>query len=126
MNGIKYLLDTNFVLGILKADSQVLAELRAHNPAASECAYSAITRMELLGFHNITKEEEKLINERLAHFAYLPLTGEIEDQVIHLRQIRKIKLPDAIIAATAHCHKIKLLTRDQSLLKTAEEVRAAE
>lgn len=116
MSGTKYLLDTNFILGILKSNGPVLAELSSRRILASECSYSAITRMELLGFYLITREEEALIKQKLEHFFYLPLTKDIEDRVIELRQSRKIKLPDAIIAATALCFCSELLTLDQHLL----------
>ena len=113
MSGTKYLLDTNFILGILKSDVQVLAELSSRRIFAGECSYSAITRMELLGFHHITQEEESLIKQKFEHFDYMPLTRGIDDAVISLRQSRKIKLPDAIIAATALCSGVELLTLDQ-------------
>jgi len=116
MSGTKYLLDTNFILSILKSDAQVLAELTSRQILAGECAYSTITRMELLGFHLITQEEETLIKQKLEHFSCLPLTKDIEDRVIDLRQSRKIKLPDAIIAATALYFGIELLTMDKHLL----------
>ena len=116
MNGNKYLLDTNFILGILKSNPLVLAELSSRRLLAGECSYSAITRMELLGFHLITREEESLIRQKLEHLTYLSLTQDIEDVVIDLRQSRKIKLPDAIIVATALCSDTELLTLDQHLL----------
>lgn len=116
MNGIKYLLDTNFILGILKSSPLLLAESSSRRLLSGECSYSAITRMELLGFHGISREEESLIKQKLEHFTYLPLTRAIEDRVIDLRQSRRIKLPDAIIAATALCSGIELLTLDQHLL----------
>ena len=72
--------------------------------------------MELLGFQGITREEETLIRQKLDRLTYLPLTENIENVVIDLRQARKIKLPDAIIAATALCSGIELLTLDQHLL----------
>ncbi len=81
-----------------------------------ECSDSAITRMELLGFQNITKVEEALISQKLDRLTYLPLTENIENAVIGLRQARKIKLPDAIIAATALCLGLELLTLDQHIL----------
>lgn len=126
MSGTKYLLDTNFILGTLKSDTQVLAELSSRRILAGECSYSAIARMELLGFHRITQEEETLIKQKLEHFAYLPLTKDIEDRVIALRQSRKIKLPDAIIAATALCLGIELLTLDQHLLEIVRSENKAE
>jgi hypothetical protein len=116
MSGNKYLLDTNFILGILKRDPLVLAEVSSRQLHVGECLYSAITRMELLGFHRITREEESLIRQKLDRLTYLPLTGNIENVAIDLRQTRKIKLPDAIIAATALCSGIELLTLDQHLL----------
>ena len=116
MNGNRYLLDTNFILGILKSDPRVLAEASARQLHVGACSYSAITRMELLGFHGITQEEVALIKQKLDRLTYLPLTGNIEDAVIGLRQTRKIKLPDAIIAATALCSDLELLTLDQQLL----------
>ncbi len=116
MSGTKYLLDTNFILGILKSDGSVLAELSSRRILAGECSYSAITRMELLGFHRIAQNEETLIKQKLEHFSYLPLIKGIEDRVIDLRQSRKV---DAIIAATALCFGIELLTLDQRLLTIA-------
>jgi predicted nucleic acid-binding protein len=119
MSGIKYLLDTNFILGILKSDVLVLEEISSRQILAGECSYSAITRMELLGFHRITQNEEILIKRKLENFTYIPLTKCIEDKVINLRQSRKIKLPDAIIAATALYSNIELLTMDKHLLTIA-------
>ena len=122
MSGNKYLLDTNFILGILKSNPLVLAELSSRRLLSGECSYSAITRMELLGFQNITHEEQLLILQKLEHLTYLPLTRDIEDKVIKLRQLRKIKLPDAIIAATALCSGIELLTMDQHLVAVMRSV----
>ena len=50
MSGIKYLLDTNFILGLLKATPEVIDIISQHDVLTSNCAYSAITRMELLGY----------------------------------------------------------------------------
>lgn len=111
------MLDTNFILGLLKSDAQVLADYASRQILAGECSYSAITRMELLGFHRITPDEKVLIKQKLENFSYLPLNQEIEDRVIELRQSRKIKLPDAMIAATALNFGIELLTLDQHLLE---------
>ena len=115
MNGIKYLLDTNFVIGLLKTTPEVVSIANQHTILAVECAYSAITRMELLGYPGITLAEEKLISQRLANFCHLGISPEIEDLVIDLRRARRIKLPDAIIAATAMHHHVSLLTLDQQL-----------
>ena len=115
MSGIKFLLDTNFILGLLKSQSAVLAEISERKLSIAECGYSAVTRMELLGFPGISREEESLLRQKLERLSYLPLTRSVEDIVISLRQTRKIKLPDAIIAATALCAGVELLTLDKHL-----------
>ena len=61
MNGIDYLLDTNFILGLLKSNPDTLALINDSRIGLQQCAYSAITRMELLGFPGITTTEESLI-----------------------------------------------------------------
>jgi predicted nucleic acid-binding protein len=116
MSGIKYLLDTNFILGLLKATPEVIEIISQHGVLTSNCAYSAITRMELLGYLGISVDEEKLIKDRLSNFNYLPITSEIEDIAIAFRRTRKMKLPDAIIAATAKHHGMELLSLDKALV----------
>jgi len=121
MSGIKYLLDTNFILGLLKATPEVLAIVTERDLLASSCAYSAVTRMELLGYPNITSDEERLIADRLSKFTYLSISSEVEDLAIALRRTRKLKLPDALIAATAIHYGLELLTMDQALLAVAKK-----
>jgi predicted nucleic acid-binding protein len=67
MNGSNYLLDTNFILGILKSNPAVIEEVSSRSVYTSECFYSVVTRLELLGYHGITADEERLIKEKLAH-----------------------------------------------------------
>ena len=50
MNGIDYLLDTNFILGLLKSSPAALAQIEDRSIGVQQCGYSAISRMELLGF----------------------------------------------------------------------------
>jgi predicted nucleic acid-binding protein len=76
---------------------------------------SVITRIELLGFPGIKPDEDALIRQRLEKFTCLTLAPEVEDMAILLRRTRKVKLPDALIAATALSHGLALLTLDQGL-----------
>jgi predicted nucleic acid-binding protein len=118
---LKYLLDTNYILGLLKSDPAVLADISERKISVVQCAYSPITRMELLGFPGITETEDSLIRKRLQALSVIPWSLAIEDGVIVLRQSHKIKLPDAIIAATALCENIELLTLDQHLKSVFEQ-----
>ena len=116
MNGIDYLLDTNIILGLLKSNPDTLALIEDRHILVQQCAYSAITRMELLGYPGITNTEELLILDKLTRLIYLPITTAVEDVAIRLRRTRRVKLPDAIVAASALATGAELLTCDQQLL----------
>ncbi len=122
MNGIKFLLDTNFVLGLLKATPEVVEKVSQMDILAASCGYSSVTRMELLGYPNITSDEERLIADRLSKFTYLPITIEIENLAISLRRTRRVKLPDALVASTAIHHELELMTLDKVLLSLVSQV----
>ena len=82
MNGNDYLLDTNFILGLLKSSPDTLAQIEDRHIGVQQCAYSAISRMELLGFPGVTSAEELLIQDRLARLTYLPISPAVEDVAI--------------------------------------------
>lgn len=84
---------------------------------SQRCGYSAITRMELLGFPGISVSERRLISQKLSCLVYIPLTPLIEDETIRLRSSYRIKLPDAIIAASSLVSGSQVLTHDKALLK---------
>lgn len=115
MSGIKCLLDTNFILDILKTGQDSYDLIQEHQIETCQCAYSSVTRMELLGYPGITQEEELLINQRLSGLMHLPISTDVEDVAIRLRRTSKIRLPDAIIAAHALVHGLELLAFDKQL-----------
>ena len=125
MNGIKYLLRTNCILGLLKATPEGLEMVSRRTLLASECAYSAMTRIKLLGYLGITVAEEHLFGDRLSKFTYQAITTESKDLAIALRRACKVKLPDAIIAAAAIYHGLELLTFDIALLSIVRSAPSA-
>jgi len=116
MSGIKYLLDTNIIIGFYQRDVTVLDLLNEKTIKISECAYSSITRMELLSYPAITQSDKELIESLLNRMTYLGITAEIENETINFRLVHQTKLPDSIIIATARCHQLELLTLDKKLL----------
>jgi predicted nucleic acid-binding protein len=113
MNGLKYLLDTNIIIGLLKGNDAVIPVLR--DISLTVCGFSAITRMELLSYPSITADEAQAINRFLERMTYLAISPIIEDLTIQFRHQYCVKLPDAIIAATAKTYGIELLTLDKKL-----------
>lgn len=115
MSGVKFLLDTNMLIGLLSHNKAVNHLLTAKQVNITQCAFSAITRMELLSYHSLKETDKENIVFVLNLMHYLPITSVIEDTTIAFRQKNKSKLPDAIIAATAVHHQLELLTLDTAL-----------
>lgn len=115
MNGIKYLLDTNIIIGMYQHNETIFNLFQTNHVKISECAYSAITRIELLSFPSLTEFEKTALTALLDRMAYLSLSLMIENEAITFRQRHNTKLPDSIIAATARCHHLELLTLDKKL-----------
>lgn len=115
MNGIKYLLDTNIIIGLYQHNTLVLELLDNKQVSIEQCAYSAITRIELLSYPNITLADKQVIESLIKQMAHITITPEIEDETIRFRSQHKTKLPDSLIAATAKYHQLELLTLDKKL-----------
>ncbi len=76
--------------------------------------FSIITKIEALGFKEITKGENKAISKMLDSGELVYIDSGIAQQTINLRQKYKIKTPDAIIAATAIISNSELWTANIS------------
>ena len=124
MNGVRFLLDTNYVIGLVKQQEIVIKTVTDRAIETKACTYSFVTRIELLGFPGITSQEIDGIERTLAQMQYAALTQEMEDWAIALRRKYRLKTPDAIIAATAKCLKLELLTLDQQLANRMQEIEA--
>ena len=120
MNGIDYLIDSNILIGLLNGDARAMEQLQQAGAMPSRCAFSSISRMEVLGWQGMTHEQERTITSLLSAMRHMPIDASVENAAIALRRSRKIKLPDAIIAATAQVHGLTLLSRDDHLLKVAQ------
>jgi len=117
MNGNRYLLDTNCIIEILQNNNLNL--LHKLNNAEYVCV-SVISKIEFLAFPKITKNDKVLFYNFLNIVDIIDLKScddTLIDTIINLRQEFKLKLPDAIIVATAKVFGSTLLTRDKELLK---------
>lgn len=122
MNGeTSLLLDTNIVIGFLNGN-EAIARFFNRKETQKKFTISQITRMELLGFPNITQDEIKIIQEFLMGVDVFALSDEVADETIELRRTTRLKLPDAIIVATAIVHKLLLVTCDEQLIKSVPEL----
>lgn len=109
MNGIDFVADTNAVVYLLAGNDCMRPYI------SKSLGVSIITVMELLSYKNISDEEERTIREFLAHCQILNITDDVKETTIILRRNFNVKLPDAIIAATAKTQDVSLITADAGL-----------
>ena len=103
----RYLLDTNAIIYLVSG--------RLVLPLPNgKYSVSIITEIELLSFSGLSVEEEQKIRDLLLLLDRVHLTDAVRDETISLRRENRLKLPDAIIAASALIHDAVLLTNDQS------------
>lgn len=108
---MKYLIDTNLWIDAMSGKTPAIELL--HTAVEAEWSgYSAITRLELFSYPALKKEDEKKISDLLSYFTEIDVTSAVIDRAILLRQASRIKVPDALIAATALLVDASLATRN--------------
>jgi predicted nucleic acid-binding protein len=105
-------LDTNILIYHLNGALDEQVEQVLEDVLVLGSYISVITRIEVLGWQQHTSSSLQDAQDLLNRICEQPLNNEIVEECIHLRQKFSIKLPDAIIAATAlHLH-LPLMTRN--------------
>ncbi|TKI02521.1 type II toxin-antitoxin system VapC family toxin [Martelella alba] len=104
------LFDTTILIDYLNGIAQAKDTLEkfSHKPAIS-----VITWMEVMvGAKKMSPEQETQTRQFLAQFLLLPVTDEVSERAVIIRHESKIKLPDAIIWATAQVNSRTLISRN--------------
>ncbi|MEN9521719.1 MAG: hypothetical protein RL065_96 [Bacteroidota bacterium] len=107
MNGSNLFVDTNILLLLLNGNHTI-----AESISEQHIFISFITELELLGHKGITTSEQKVIKSLLNECVVIDINENIKKEVIKIRQQKKIKLPDAIIAASSIYLDLPLLSAD--------------
>lgn len=108
----KYLIDTNAIIEYLGDVLPQEALTLLDGIIDRQFYISVINKIELLGFTGITESEEQKFLEFIEHAHVLHLSEDIVNSTIELRKQNRIKIPDAIIAATAIVHQLTIVTRN--------------
>jgi predicted nucleic acid-binding protein len=104
----KYLLDTNVVLDFMGKKLPDKSKVLLSKIIDNQINISAISKIELLGFDHVEQDLIAFVNFSEVYY----IDDKVIDQTIALRSKYKIKLPDAIIAATAIVNDLTLISRD--------------
>ncbi len=110
--GLIYLYDTNIFIDFFSDRSRIDEIFNLEFINQNDIIISQINKIELLSHPNISQSDEKMFEFFLNSFRLIYINKEIEKLTIQLRRKYKLKLPDAIIAATAISENAEVVTRD--------------
>ena len=100
------LLDSNILIDHLRDVPAATETIRRHR----HVSVSVISRIEVLAGPAAQVEDARLL---LSTMQVLPLTEAVADKAVEMRRELRLRLPDAVILATAKVHRLTLVTRDQ-------------
>ena len=114
MNGNRYLLDTNAIIQLLTGNPEIAAILKN----AEYIACSVVSVIEFLAFNNLADEDRTLFQAFLEKIDVIDLISSdsaLIDQIVRARNETRVKLPDAIVYASAISNSSRLVTADQKV-----------
>jgi predicted nucleic acid-binding protein len=119
--GTKYLIDSNVIIGYLdnklpKRSMELMDIIMDDIPTVS-----IITKIEILRF-NTPDDSYKILQNFIDDCVVLELNNLIVDKTIEIGKGNKIKLPDAVIAATALVNDLAIITRNISDFKNIKDL----
>lgn len=110
MSGNKGLLDSNVIIDASKGIVTIQDIVNEYDYLYT----SIISYVETKGYNFEDNEEKEIVNQILNSIEIVNLDRAIADTAIEYRKKKKIKLPDALILATAKLIKADLITSDIS------------
>ena len=112
--GITHLLDTNIIIYYLQQQLPASAANYLDEVfRTSMPAISVITEMELLCWKSATEADVALLRQFIEDVTVISLTESVKQRAIEVRKASGIKLPDAIIAASALSQHLILVSRNE-------------
>lgn len=103
---VRALFDTNILIDYLNGIELAAKELSLYQ----DRVISVITWMEVMAGERA--DANRTTRDFLSGFNVLPLSQDIAERAARIRRKTKLKLPDAVIQATAEAHGLLLVTRN--------------
>ncbi len=117
---MKYLLDSNVIIDYLAENLPLKGKTFISDVINEDFLISIITHIEVLGFNSgsLSTDKQTRFFIDLATICYL--NDKVASETINIRRVLKLKLPDAIIAATALANNFTLVSRNTKDFKNIQ------
>ena len=109
-------LDTNVVVMAMGGDKRLSALVHGRYPLIS-----FVVEMELLCYPLQSAEEQARMRAFLKDVRVMDMDERVRSEAVKIRKEHKLKLLDAIVAATARVDRIALLTAEKQFMRLKEE-----
>jgi hypothetical protein len=103
-----YLIDSNIIVYSYLPQYEYLREFILN----ASIFVSEISRVEVLGYHKLTDEEEIYFKDIFNLLPVIFPSQDVFDSAITIRKTYNLKLGDSLIAATALVHGLTIYTRN--------------
>ncbi len=113
------ILDSNIIIYSTKPEHAFLRNFIAKNSPL----VSAVSYVEVLGYHKLTSLEKELFEQFFRSTRILPISKEVTARAVQLRQTKKMTLGDALIAATALVNNAVLVTNNTADFDWIDELK---
>ena len=117
--GLRLLLDTSAIISLL--DENI--ELVKATHEAEDIFISVVNELEFKSFSNLSVHDKELFDAFASMITVVDLRASdiiLKNKVLEMRNVYRLKLPDAIIAATAIINNAILVTADHDFKKMKE------
>ena len=110
--GRKVLIDTNIAIAYIGNNLSFESMNKLDKIFNDEYHLSVINKIELLGYPGLDKSEEEKFNLLINHSILHQIDDVVIQKTISIRNKYRIKLPDALIAATCLVNGLDILTHN--------------
>ena len=102
------LIDSNLIIYAAQSEHD---ELRGY--IADEAPFvSVMSKVETLGYHGLDTNAKAFLEDFVGAAAVLPVSQNVVEEAIRLRQKRNMSLGDALIAGTATSRELRVVTHN--------------
>ncbi len=116
-------------LGLSKFSREIIYSAQPENAELRELiaeytpAVSALSYLEVLGYHLLKEEQRPYFEEFFQVAQVLPISQDVLNQAVILRQQKRMTLGDAIIVGTVLVYGLTLITRNTDDFRWITQVR---
>jgi predicted nucleic acid-binding protein len=112
--GQRYLIDSNIIIYFVNNELPQKSLSKIRLILTESFIVSTISNIETQGWYSIAEKDKVKLDAFLSNATVIYMDKLIEHKAIEIRQQKKMKLGDSVIAATALVNNLTIVTRNET------------